>query len=249
MGRGGGTPTNKTETKKEEMKKKRIEKEKRKIENEKESKKSSEWLSLWMTGRETKSPEPDPTNPVSKIRQIKKKLGIIEETEKDPEENVERKVKENVRKFENIIMKNRETTRRGLGWNNLQKELKTDPPDNIGGGERMKRTEENEKDENDDEKDDTNGSIKRFWEKKSEQEMVKKCKIKEFGKKKERDLTGDYNGFTYLNAQPRPTLRNKQTELTNEDKWKIKNSLGTASRQHWELIGGESDVDVGLGDQ
>ena len=234
-GKGGGTPINKTEAKKEEQKKKRLEKEKRKLDHEKDSKKSGDWMKLWVIGKETEVLEPTPTNPVSKIRRLKEKLGMAEDLEKDPKEtDNKKKVQESINKFEDIERKNRETVRRGLGCNN---------PKSIRNGKvepRKKRAEE-------DEKDDTNGTVKQFWEKKSEQVKLRKKKFEGFGKKKEREGKKDFNGL--IQTQPRTIIKNKIARKVDRDDWKDLYSPGTASKTHWELIGGESDGFVGLTDQ
>ena len=123
------------------------------MDHEKDSKKSGDWMKLWMVGKEMKVLEPTPTNPVSKIRRLKEKLGMAEDLEKDPKEtDNKKKVQESINKFEDIERKNRETVRRGLGCNNP----KSDPLGSIRNGKvepRKKRAKE-------DEKEDTNGTVK-----------------------------------------------------------------------------------------
>ena len=78
-----------------------------------------------MIGTETKVLEPTPTNPVSKIRRLKEKLGMVEDLEKDPKETDKKKVQEGIKKFEDIERKNREMVRRGLGCNNSKSDPRT----------------------------------------------------------------------------------------------------------------------------
>ena len=144
------------------MRKKKLEKEKKKGSLKEETKKSSEWMQLLMTGTATRVPDPVPAKPTSKIRQLKKKLEITEESEKEREElerKEEKKVKECIKKFEENNTKDRDTSKGGLGCDNLRNGI----PDSNRNGRMEPRNGREVRNE----KDDAKMSVKEFWEKKS----------------------------------------------------------------------------------